>query len=284
MRGPGTTPRSIAIFTPKAGPPTSRTVVNPRWSVAPASRPAIRCTNPISCVSAACWLTATSVACQCASISPGITAPPRQSIRSASCGPCADRQEAGDPIPLHQDLDPFPHREGLAIEEAEVRQKQRPARRLGADLARREAEARKQADHRGGAAQHLPTREVGLDPAKGRLGCGRTAMAHVELTEQALAVRGAGKTHGGVPFRLLHPARRADAFRMGCAWTVHALCMPAKRIAARTAEEIGKALPSKDLPDPLHAGAGPQSARPSQAGARPTGPHNRRVPHSCRSG
>ena len=42
MRGPATTPSSMARLSPNAGPPMSRTVVKPRISVAVASAPAIR--------------------------------------------------------------------------------------------------------------------------------------------------------------------------------------------------------------------------------------------------
>ena len=88
MRGPVTAPLSMASFSPKAGPPRSRTVVKPRINVAPASRPDIRWMKPMSCVSAAIWRTPTSVACQWQSIRPGMTARPPQSMRRASCGPC----------------------------------------------------------------------------------------------------------------------------------------------------------------------------------------------------
>jgi hypothetical protein len=85
MCGPSTMPWSIAVFRAKDGPPASRTVVKPRISVAPASRPAIRRAG--SWVSAATWVAATSVACQWQSMSPGITARPPQSTTSASAGP-----------------------------------------------------------------------------------------------------------------------------------------------------------------------------------------------------
>ena len=42
MRGPATTPSSIACLSPNAGPPMSRTVVKPRISVSVASAPATR--------------------------------------------------------------------------------------------------------------------------------------------------------------------------------------------------------------------------------------------------
>ena len=42
MRGPATMPSSMARLSPNAGPPRSRTVVNPRISVSVASAPATR--------------------------------------------------------------------------------------------------------------------------------------------------------------------------------------------------------------------------------------------------
>ena len=48
IRGPSTTPLSMACLRPKLGPPRSRTLVKPRMSVALASAPASRLVNPRS--------------------------------------------------------------------------------------------------------------------------------------------------------------------------------------------------------------------------------------------
>jgi hypothetical protein len=76
MRGPETTPSSIARLRPNVGPPTSRTVVKPRISVSDASAPATRLLKPTSPSIAWAGVGRISIACQCASISPGISVRP----------------------------------------------------------------------------------------------------------------------------------------------------------------------------------------------------------------
>src|SRR5262245_23946114 len=97
MRGPATVPSSMARLSPKAGPPTSRTVVNPRISVAVASAPATRLRWPMSPVSNCAGVGRTSIVCQWLSINPGISVrpPPSMStvlaLRSVGIGPVAIR-------------------------------------------------------------------------------------------------------------------------------------------------------------------------------------------------
>src|SRR5262245_16465947 len=76
MRGPAVIPSSIARLRPKDGPPTSRTVVNPRISVSVASAPATRFAYPTSHTPTSEWGGRTNIVCQCASISPGIRVRP----------------------------------------------------------------------------------------------------------------------------------------------------------------------------------------------------------------
>ena len=83
MRGPATTPASIACFSPKTGPPMSRTVVKPRIRVSVASAPAMRLLKPMSPWIDSAGVGRTSIACQWASMSPGISVPPAPSITVA---------------------------------------------------------------------------------------------------------------------------------------------------------------------------------------------------------
>src|ERR1700732_1843352 len=79
MRGPLTTPSSMARLSPNTGPPTSRTVVKPRIRVSVASSPATRLLKPTSPV--ACnGVGRASIACQCMSISPGVSVRPPPSM------------------------------------------------------------------------------------------------------------------------------------------------------------------------------------------------------------
>src|SRR5262245_30029290 len=84
MRGPTTVPSSMARLSPNAGPPTSRTVVNPRISVSVASAPATRLRWPMSPASRSAGVVRTSIVCQCMSISPGISVRPPPSMRTVS--------------------------------------------------------------------------------------------------------------------------------------------------------------------------------------------------------
>ena len=80
MRGPTTMPSSIARLSPNAGPPTSRTVVNPRISVSVASAPATQvgvADVPRHRLGA---VGRTSIACQCTSIRPGMSVRPPPSM------------------------------------------------------------------------------------------------------------------------------------------------------------------------------------------------------------
>src|SRR6516162_4015738 len=80
MRGPAVIPSSIARLRPKDGPPTSRTVVNPRISVSVASAPATKFAYPTSHAPTSEWGGRTNIVCQCASISPGISVRPEPLI------------------------------------------------------------------------------------------------------------------------------------------------------------------------------------------------------------
>ena len=91
MRGPAAMPASIARLSPKVGPAMSRTLVNPRISVFPASTAATRLMYPTSAVISTFSGDAAIMACQWASMSPGIsTRPPQSTIRTlASSAPSA---------------------------------------------------------------------------------------------------------------------------------------------------------------------------------------------------
>lgn len=86
MRGPGITPVSIACLKEKTGPPRSRTVVKPRCRVRLAS--AVELVNMVagSPDRRAVTGTAQNSVCQCASMRPGISMRPPQSMIVASTG------------------------------------------------------------------------------------------------------------------------------------------------------------------------------------------------------
>jgi hypothetical protein len=89
IRGPGTTPASIACFRPKLGPPTSRTAVKPRIRVAVASAPAWMLLKPMSPKISCCGVARMSIVCQWASIRPGISVLPCPSMTWAPAGDSA---------------------------------------------------------------------------------------------------------------------------------------------------------------------------------------------------
>ncbi len=80
MRGPGTTPMSIARLSPNVGPPRSRTVVIPRRSVRCASAPATRKVKPGSAPSSCAFVRVLRPMCTWASMSPGMSVRPRPSM------------------------------------------------------------------------------------------------------------------------------------------------------------------------------------------------------------
>src|SRR6266403_307828 len=106
MRGPTINPVSMAVFSPNTGPPTSRTVVKPRISVSVASTLAAILLYPTSPTIAWAGFGRISIACQCASIRPGISVSPPPAITvvpgSASIGAVEMRSKT---LPLMRTLD-----------------------------------------------------------------------------------------------------------------------------------------------------------------------------------
>ena len=83
MRGPGSAPSSIARLSENDGPPMSRTVVKPRISVAVASPAANSVVYPTSLPNSKAGVARIIMACQWASVSPGIsTRPPPAMTRT----------------------------------------------------------------------------------------------------------------------------------------------------------------------------------------------------------
>jgi len=80
IRGPAMIPESMALFSPNTGPPRSRTVVKPRISVSVASTPAAILLYPASPTIISAGVPLISIACQCASIRPGISVRPFPAI------------------------------------------------------------------------------------------------------------------------------------------------------------------------------------------------------------
>jgi hypothetical protein len=103
--------------------------------------------------------------------------------------PLTARDQRCDAPVLDQDVEAVPHGRRLAVEERQVGQKQRPSRRLGADFARRETEAREEAQHRARPAEDLAAADVGLEPAKRGLRLRRPAEAGVHPESRG---------HGGI--------------------------------------------------------------------------------------
>jgi hypothetical protein len=81
MRGPGTTPMSIARFRPSTGPPRSRTLVKPRNSMSLAPFTATAVTKARSAVSTASCVRVSNMMWVCASINPGISVRPSPAMR-----------------------------------------------------------------------------------------------------------------------------------------------------------------------------------------------------------
>ncbi len=86
MRGPALMPRSMARFKPKVGPARSRMLVKPLINVRSASAAAARLMKPMSAVSNSSIGRGASMACQCASIRPGMRVRPPPSMTSAPSG------------------------------------------------------------------------------------------------------------------------------------------------------------------------------------------------------
>ena len=120
MRGPTTTPASIACFSPKTGPPMSRTVVKPRISVSVASSPAMRLLKPTSPLIDCAGVGRTSIACQWASISPGISVRPPPAIRVAPSAAIGAVEIVAIRLPRTSTLDGSRERRAPAVEDAHV--------------------------------------------------------------------------------------------------------------------------------------------------------------------
>ena len=81
MRGPATTPASMACLSPNTGPPRSRTLVNPRKSMSVAALPAAMWMNPMSPTRTVNCGTEVNIRWTWASIRPGISVRPPPWIR-----------------------------------------------------------------------------------------------------------------------------------------------------------------------------------------------------------
>ena len=83
-RGPCTAPIACASTRPRSAPPTSRTVVKPRASIAPMICPARSAASDDGCAALAAKSAIDATTCTCASIRPGISTRPPRSIRVAA--------------------------------------------------------------------------------------------------------------------------------------------------------------------------------------------------------
>ncbi len=83
-RGPATTPAACASTRPRSAPPTSRTVVKPRISIAPMICPARSAASDEGCAAFAPRSAMAATTWTWASIRPGISTRPPRSTRSAA--------------------------------------------------------------------------------------------------------------------------------------------------------------------------------------------------------
>jgi hypothetical protein len=204
-------PESIAFFSGKEGPPRSRTVVKPRIRVRSAWALAERKTKPMSAVSSCAGLRLANITCQCASIRPGISTRPPQSISRAPSG-------APWPAPATSLIRPssirrlWPPRKprDLPSNSSKLVMTVGGAARVACARPGRETEA---GEHAGRACEHIAARKLSRDPSI----CGsnhRLAAKAARRARVGLAIRNASKQLRA-PCRKMTPAASPQPVQRG---------------------------------------------------------------------